>query len=65
LCGLQICILDTLAEAYYASGQLEEALMIEKKAVALDRQNADLQAQFAKYKVTGVVASFRTLQKAC
>ena len=39
--------------------------MIEKKAVALDRQNADLQAQFAKYKVTGVVASFRTLQKGC
>ncbi|HJZ50971.1 MAG TPA: hypothetical protein VJ228_02165 [Candidatus Acidoferrales bacterium] len=46
-----------------SNGQLAEALTIEKKAVALDPDNADLQAQFAKFKAAAVVASFRTLPK--
>ena len=61
--GEQGYILDTLAEAYYVNGKLGESLATEQKAVTLDPKNASLQAQFTKFRVAAVAASFLTSPK--
>jgi tetratricopeptide (TPR) repeat protein len=52
--GNQGFILDTLAEAYYVNHRLAEALTTEKKAIELDPKNADLQAQFRKFRIAAL-----------
>ncbi|MFZ0581640.1 MAG: tetratricopeptide repeat protein [Candidatus Acidiferrales bacterium] len=61
--GEQGYVLDTLAEADYVNGKLDESLATERKAVALDPKNASLQVQFTKFRVADVAASFRMLPK--
>ena len=42
--------IDTLAEAYYANGQFQKAVETEKRALALDPSNRELQRHMAKYR---------------
>jgi tetratricopeptide (TPR) repeat protein len=42
--------IDTLAEAYYAGGQYQQAVETQKKALALDPSNRQMQRHMAKYR---------------
>jgi TPR repeat protein len=42
-------VLDTFAEAYYANGDYENAIATEKKALALNPRDADLERNLKKY----------------
>ncbi len=41
--------IDTLAEAFYANGQYQQAVATQKKALALDPGNKEMQEHMAKY----------------
>ena len=41
---------DSLAEAYYANGNYQEAVKTQTKALALDPQNQELQEHMARYR---------------
>jgi tetratricopeptide (TPR) repeat protein len=43
-------IMDTLAEAYFANGRIEDAIATEQKALAQAPDRADLQKQMEKFK---------------
>jgi membrane associated rhomboid family serine protease/Tfp pilus assembly protein PilF len=48
--------IDTLAEAYFANGQYQQAVEIQKKALAVDPDNKELQEHMARYrKAAGIV----------
>ena len=42
--------IDTLAEAFYASGQYSQAVKTQEKALALDPDDPELQKHMAKYR---------------
>ena len=42
--------MDTLAEAYFANGDYQQAVEIQKKALALDPDNTELQEHMARYR---------------
>ncbi|MEJ2008700.1 MAG: rhomboid family intramembrane serine protease [Acidobacteriota bacterium] len=42
--------LDTLAEAFYANGKYQQAVTVQKKALAIDPGNKTMQAHMAKYR---------------
>jgi hypothetical protein len=42
--------LDTLAEALLQNGESDEALVTEIQAVALDRQNTELQSRLLRFR---------------
>ena len=42
--------IDTLAEAFYANGQYQQAVATQKKALALDPGNKTMQAHMARYR---------------
>ncbi len=47
--------IDTLAEAFYASGNFEQAVKVQTKALALDPKNPEFQEHMARYrKAAGV-----------
>ena len=43
-------VMDTLAEAYFANGDYQQAVEIQKKALALDPDNTELQEHMARYR---------------
>jgi cytochrome c-type biogenesis protein CcmH/NrfG len=48
-------LVDTLAEAYYANGNYQEAVRTQTKALELDPKNQELQEHMARYrKAAGV-----------
>lgn len=48
--GEQGDFLDTLAEAHFASGDYRQAVELQKKALAIEPQNTELQQHMARYR---------------
>jgi Flp pilus assembly protein TadD len=46
----EAAFIDTLAEAFYANGQFQQAVAVQKKALALDPGDKTMQAHMAKYR---------------
>jgi TPR repeat protein len=47
--GQDAAILDTLGEAYFANGRFDEAVDVQRKAIALEPQNEALQQKLHKF----------------
>ena len=48
--GKQGDFIDTLAEAHFANGDYQQAVEIQKKALALEPDNKELQEHMARYR---------------
>ena len=42
--------IDTLAECYFANGDYQQAVEVEKKALAIDPDNKELQEHMSRYR---------------
>jgi Flp pilus assembly protein TadD len=48
--GKQGDFIDTLAEAHFINGDYQQAVEIQKKALALEPDNTELQEHMARYR---------------
>ena len=48
--GEEATFIDTLAEAYFVNGDFQQAVETQKKALALDPDNAELQGHMTRYR---------------